>query len=295
MTHRMEFRILGPVETRVDGEQRLLNGAKPRTVLVEFLLAHGRVVSDERLTDLLWAEAAPATASAQIYTYASRLRKLFEPSLQITRYPHGYSMKLGDAWCDHLEFSRLSSAGLDAVKQARWRTATDLLSRALSLWRGPVLVDVTDHMAATERPRLEEARLRVLEGRVAADLMLGRHHDLVAELTWLVAEQPLRERLRAQLMTALYRCDRQADAIATYQEGRHVLADGYGVDPGPVLSATYQAILTGNLRLPASETDSDGRTGECRRSQAAAGCVRASRAPRLATRPRSDYGRRSAP
>ena len=279
----------------------VLGGVKQRTVLVEFLLAHGRVVSDGRLSALLWAEAPPATASAQIYTYVSRLRKLFDPALEITRYPYGYLMKLGDAWCDHVEFERLSRAGLEALEEERWQTAADRLREALALWRGQAMADVTDHLALSERPLLDEARITALEGRVAADLVLGRHPALIAELTGLVAEQPLRERLRAQLMTALYRCDRQADAIAIYHEGRCVLAEEYGVDPGPVLSATYQAMLTGDLRFSQSPVTPDGTAGgvrACRRVVTASrrvGCAKASHASRPGTRLRNGSGHRPVP
>ncbi|MFI6346382.1 BTAD domain-containing putative transcriptional regulator [Streptomyces sp. NPDC050560] len=245
----MEFRVLGPVRVS-DGEDGLvLHGAKQRTVLATLLLADGRAVSDEQLADRLWDERPPATASAQIYTYVSRLRKLFGDAAVITRLATGYQMKVEESSCDHVQFKRLAQAGAAALAEGHHADASSVLRRALALWRGPALDDATARLIAIEGPRLTEARMTALEGRIEADLALGRHRQLTAELTGLVAEDPLRERLRAQLITALYRCDRQADAVAAYHEGKRLLAEELGVDPGPELTETYQRLLTGALAL----------------------------------------------
>ncbi|WP_255948287.1 AfsR/SARP family transcriptional regulator [Streptomyces odontomachi] len=228
----------------------MLHGAKQRTVLATLLLADGRVVSDEQLADRLWDEHPPATASAQIYTYVSRLRKLFGAAATITRVTTGYQMNVDRLACDHIQFDQLAQAGATALAEGHCADASSVLRRALALWRGPALDDATARLIAIEGPRLTEARMTALEARIEADLALGRHRQLTAELTGLVAEHPLRERLRVQLMTALYRCDRQADAVATYHEGRRLLADELGVDPGPELTETYQRLLTGALALP---------------------------------------------
>jgi DNA-binding SARP family transcriptional activator len=226
----VEFQILGPIRF--------------------VLLAGGRVVSDEQLADRLWDGHPPTTASAQIYTYASRLRKLFGGDLVISRLTTGYQMDIDQIECDHIEFDRLSQAGTAALRDGRFAEAASTLRRALALWRGRALDDATERLIAMERPRLEEARMTALEARIKADLSLGRHRQLTAELAGLVAAHPLRERLRAQLMTALYRCDRQGEAIATYHDGRTLLAEELGVDPGPELSDAYQQLLTGALASP---------------------------------------------
>ncbi len=246
----MQFQILGPIRV-VDGDaEDTLRGAKQRTVLATLLLSGGRVVSDEQLADRLWDGHPPTTANAQIYTYASRLRRLSDGELIVTRLTTGYQMGTHSLDCDHVEFDRLSRSGVAALRDDRFAEAASTLRRALSLWRGRALDDATARLIALERPRLEEARMIALEARIEADLALGRHRQLTAELAGLVAAHPLRERLRVQLMAALYRCDRQGEAIATYQEGRTLLAEELGVDPGPELSDAYQQLLTGALASP---------------------------------------------
>lgn len=246
----MKFGILGPIRVSNGCDEDALRGTKQRTVLATLLLAGGRVVSDEQLADRLWDCNPPTTASAQIYTYISRLRKLFDGELVIRRLTTGYQMSTDHLDCDHIEFEQLSREGTAALREKRYAEAASLLRRALALWRGPALYDATDRLIEVEGTRLQEARMTALEARIDADLALGRHRQLTAELTGLVAAHLLRERFRAQLMTALYRCDRQADAVATYHEGRTVLAEELGVDPGPELTETYQQLLTGALALP---------------------------------------------
>lgn len=246
----MEFRILGPIRVTDGDSEKALHGAKQRTVLATLLLAGGRVVSDEQLADRLWDGHPPATASAQIYTYVSRLRKLFSGELVITRLTTGYQMNIEHLDCDHVEFEKLAQEGTAALRDGRCAEAASILRKALTLWRGPALDDATDRLIEVEGPRLQESRMTALEARIEADLALGRHRQLPAELTGLVAAHPLRERLRAQLMTALYRCDRQGEAIATYHEGRTLLAEELAVSPGPELTETYQQLLTGALALP---------------------------------------------
>ncbi|MCX5114922.1 NB-ARC domain-containing protein [Streptomyces sp. NBC_00378] len=245
----MDFRILGPVEARRDGDWIALSGSKVHTVLAAMLLAHGRVVSDSRLGALLWGWDPPVTASAQIYTYMSRLRKLLGDEVEIVRRQPGYVLRAPGARIDVVEFERLDRLGREALRERRHADAQALLTEALGWWRGPALSNVTEFLLEAELPQLEEARMLALENRIEADLALGMHEQVTAELTGLVAEHPVRERLRAQLMTALYRCGRQADALQTYYEGRKVLVDQLGVDPGEVLGATYQAVLGGELGL----------------------------------------------
>ncbi|MFD7998269.1 AfsR/SARP family transcriptional regulator [Streptomyces mirabilis] len=247
----MEFQLLGPVEAREGTRRIALSGSKVHTVLATLLLARGRVVGDGRLSELLWGWEPPATMNAQIYTYISRLRKLLGPRAELIRRQPGYQLLAEGARIDVVEFEQLDRQGRLALEERRFADAAELLRRALDLWQGPALASVTPYLAEAEVPQLEEARMTALEHRIEAELALGRHQPLVSELTGLVSEFPVRERLRAQLMAGLYRSGRQADALHVYHEGRAVLAEELGVDPGPDLTAAYQAALTGDLgRLP---------------------------------------------
>ncbi|MFE9557704.1 BTAD domain-containing putative transcriptional regulator [Streptomyces sp. NPDC006692] len=245
----MDFHLLGPVEARREDLRIALSGTKMHTLLAALLLARGRVVPDSRLSRLLWGANPPATMSAQIYTYVSRLRKLLEPEATLERRSPGYAIKTGDSLVDVVEYERFDRLGRQALQEHRYEDAGSLLRNALELWQGPMLVNVTEFLAEEEIPQWEEGRAATLENRMEADLALGRHHQIVAELTRLVADFPLRERMRAQLMTALYRCGRQADALHAFHEGRAVLAEELGVDPGTDLTDTHQAVLRGTLDL----------------------------------------------
>lgn len=257
----MDFRILGPVGSWADNTEVPLNGAKQRTVLAALLLADGRALSDYQLGEVLWGKTPPETYQAQIYTYASRLRQRLKKSAQVIRKGSGYSMRLKAAWFDYREFQSMSRAGHTALRAGQYEHASDLLRGAVDLWRGPTLTGVTDYLIEIEGPRIEEARMETLEAGIAADLALGRHRRLIAELVGLVSVHPLRERLRAQLMLALYESDRQADAFAVFYEGRHQLKEELGVDPGPALRKTYQAILTGEVTEALSEPGTPGTAG----------------------------------
>lgn len=247
MGRYMEFRVLGPVEVRRDGHRVAFSGAKLHTVLAALLLAREEVVSDERLCRLLWGWAPPATVSAQLYTYISRLRKILGDEVVIDRRPPGYAMSIGNATVDLNEFEKLALGGREALIKEDFERAGELLRDALARWNGQPFANATEYLADAEAPRLAEARAVTLEHRIAADLALGRHEQITGELTGLVAEFPLRERIRCQLMTALCRSGRQADAIHLYHHGRAVLADELGVNPGEELQATYRALLDGTL------------------------------------------------
>ncbi|MEU2666860.1 BTAD domain-containing putative transcriptional regulator [Micromonospora sp. DT46] len=241
----MEFRVLGPVGAWKGESEVALDGAKQRTVLAALLLAAGRTVPDTRLCELLWGERPPATFAAQLYNYVSRLRKYLGAEVDIVRQWSGYQIRTGAARLDLDEFERLAEAGREALRDGRYAEAAERLHAAMSLWRGPALSNVTEHLVTAESHRMAELRMAVLESRIEADLRLGRHVRLVSEITQLVAEHPLHEGLRGHLMTALLHCDRQADALAAYHEGRRVLADELGVDPGPLLTEAYRSILAG--------------------------------------------------
>jgi DNA-binding SARP family transcriptional activator len=249
----LEFRILGPVDVVRNGVVIALDGSKQCTVLAALLLADGRVLSDSRLSYLLWGDSPPTTVHAQIYTYVSRLRKYLGPQVDICRRPPGYTMDIGALRFDLLEFEQLTRLGRETLGHGHYQNAAELLHSALACWRGPALANVSEFLAASDVYRLEEARMVTLECRIEADLALGRHSQVVSELTGLVTEHPLREQLRAKLMVALYRLDRQSDALATYRDARRILADEIGADPGVTLSEAYQAVLHGGpeIRYPA--------------------------------------------
>jgi DNA-binding SARP family transcriptional activator len=242
----LEFRILGPVGLWVDDSELPLGGTKQRTVLAALLLAHERVLPDHQLGEMLWNKTPPETFQAQIYTYASRLRQHLDGQAEILRKGTGYLLRSRSGQFDYDEFKRRSHAGRTALRERDYHYAAEVLHAALALWRGPTLIDVTEQFATTAGPSIEEARMKTLEYRIAADLALHRNEQITPELMALVGAQPLRERLRAQLMVALYMSDRQADACAVYHAGRQHLEEELGVDPGPTLRMAYQAILTGN-------------------------------------------------
>ncbi|MGC9441193.1 BTAD domain-containing putative transcriptional regulator [Streptomyces sp. WG5] len=248
----MDFRILGFVSAEREGRPIALGGGKQRTVLAALLLARGRVVPDERLTTLLWDCDPPATSTKQLYTYVSRLRTGLGDTVVVERSGQGYRMDTGDASFDWASFRELREAGAADLAAGRHAEAERRLAAALALWNGPVLTGVTERFAAAEGPRLEEARLAVVEQHAEAALALGRHAESVPGLTRAVDRYPLHERLRGQLMTALYRCGRQADGLAVYEEGRRLLADELGIDPGPDLRILHQRILTATLPPPSA-------------------------------------------
>src|ERR687887_700601 len=239
----MQFRLLGPLTVSVDGEPLALTGQKPRALLAALLLEANRIVSRDRLIDALWGEEPPDTARNTIQVYVSQLRKLL-PEGALETAPPGYRLSVDGEAIDLFEFVRLSEEGRSALKGGDAAGAAETLRAALALWRGAPLADLAwEPFAQAEIVRLEELRLGALEDRIDADLALGRHGQLVGELERLVAEHPLRERLRGQLMLALYRAGRQADALAVYQDGRRALVEELGIEPGESLRKLERAIL----------------------------------------------------
>lgn len=246
----MDLRILGAVAAELDGRPVPLDGSKQRTALAALLLAEGTVLSDERLTVLLWGWQPPATSTRQLYTYVSRLRTRLGPCLRLERHGTGYRMDIGDASFDRTAFRTLAAMGRADLLARRYQDAERRLDQALGLWHGPALTGVTDQLRESEASQLEEARLAALEDHAEAALALGRHTELIPALTHQVALQPIRERLRGQLMTALFRSGRQADALAVCDRGNEALAEELGIDPGPALRTLRQEILTGALAPP---------------------------------------------
>ncbi|MGI5365931.1 regulator protein [Streptomyces sp. A244] len=243
----MRFRVLGPVRMGAEGQETALEGTKPRALLAALVLARGTVVPDTRLIALLWGDDAPATVAAQVYTYVSRLRRQLGPDVELVRRRPGYALHTGQSFVDLYEFERLARLGQDDFRAGRYAPAAERLRSALALWSGSALTDTTRFLREAAEPGLHEARMAALECRIDADLALGEHLGAVAELTDLVAHYPLRERFRAQLMTALYRSERQADALAVFDRGRRLLDEKLGVSPGRALTLTHQAVLSGEL------------------------------------------------
>jgi DNA-binding SARP family transcriptional activator len=239
----MEFRILGPLEVWDGGGEVSLGGPKPRALLAGLLLHPNEVVPTDRLIDELWGEDTPERATAALRVNVSRLRKALPQDVLTTRSP-GYVIRVEPDELDLHRFERLVDEGRDLLARGLAAEASERLRDALSLWRGPALADFAyDSFAQAAIARLEEIRVAAIELRIDADLVLGRHHELVGELEALVAEQPLREGLRRNLMTALYRSGRQAEALGAYQHARRALVDELGIDPSPTLQELEQAIL----------------------------------------------------
>ncbi len=235
----LEFRILGPLEVADAGEPVQLHGQKQRALLALLLLEPNRVVSTDRIIDSLWGEEPPKTAATSLQNFVSQLRKLLGPATLLTK-PPGYELRLEQEQLDFEQFRRLVDEARGEPPEAR----AEKLRRALSLWRGPPLGDLGfESFAQSEIARLEELRLVVVEDRVEAELEAGRHAELVGELETLAEDHPLRERLRAQLMLALYRAGRQAEALQIYHETRRVLVDELGIDPSPSLQQLHGSIL----------------------------------------------------
>ncbi|MBX7554892.1 transcriptional regulator [Streptomyces sp. tea 10] len=289
----MEFRILGPVSAQRDGRCVPLDGAKQRATFAALVIAHGRVVTDEALTDLLWGADPPASGTSRLYTYVSRLRTRLGPETGLTRQGTGYRLELGRATLDWETFRRLVEEGRAALRSGRYASAERSLAGALALWHGPALGGVTEQLAAAQGPCLEEARLAAVEHHIDAALALGRHEDLVPGLTGHVAGHPLRDRLRGQLMTALFRSGRRADALAVYDNGRRLLGEDLGIAPGPELHALHQSILTGTLPGPeAPERPTIAVRGPAAGDpEAAAGPARRVAAPRMPTGPATSVHR----
>lgn len=257
----MEFRILGPIEVVEDGERLPLGGAKQQALLALLVLNADQVVASDRLIDALWGEAAPDGATHTLQVYVSQLRKALRTSSSAP--PGGVLLTEGRGYVLHtrevdlFRFDETVESGRRALADGSPDEAARLLRKALDLWRGPTLADLAfEPFAQPEIARIEERRLLATEDRIDADLALGRHAELVGELRGLTSEHPLRERLWGQLIVALYRSGRQAEALQTYQEARRMLADELGIDPSPDLRRLEGAILRQDpeLDLPRPES-----------------------------------------
>jgi DNA-binding SARP family transcriptional activator len=248
----LEFRILGPLEVVGEHGPIRLGGPRQRATLAILLLNANRVVSVDRLADDLYSGAAPVTAVTQIQRQISELRKaLGDESMIETRSP-GYVIRLEPQQLDLHRFERLAE---EAAREEA-RMAVDLLREALDLWRGSALADLAyESFARPVVERLEEIRLAAIEKRIDAELALGLHEEVAADLEQLVAEHPLRERLRGQLMLALYRSGRQAEALGVYRRTRETLVEEFGIEPTAALRRLEQAILAQDPALDLADPD----------------------------------------
>jgi len=237
----VEFRVLGPLEVLEEGHSIPLPGPKTRAVLALLLLDANRVVPLDRLVDGLWDEAPPETATKTLQVYVSQLRKALGAE-RIQTHARGYSVATGPDELDAARFEQLTGEGR--------------FDEALALWRGPALADFREERFARDAAaRLEELRLGAEEGRIEEELAAGRAAQVVADLERLVAEHPLRERLRGQLMLALYRSGRQAEALDVFRRTRAELVDALGVEPGPELQELHRAILAQSPELAARRSE----------------------------------------
>ena len=278
----MQLGILGPLRA-VDGDGApvVIAGKRQRILLAALVVRANSVVSADELAEIVWDGRPPGGASQTLRSHVMRLRRatgLGAGGRLVTRAP-GYMLAASEDELDVLRFEALCGRGAAAVRAGEWAKAAQVLGAALDLWRGQPLCDVPSRLLSCACvPRLEELRLQAAEGRVEADLQLGRHARLVPELSALTAEHPLREQLSAQLMRSLALCGRQADALAVYSDARRVLVGELGIEPGPELREVQRRVLDGTL--PAGGTGTGrGRADRRERGQAAPAGVRSSLPP----------------
>ena len=250
----VEFRMLGAIEVSLDGGGPVaLGGPKQRAVLAHLLLRANHLVPAEVLIDEVWGEEPPDTARNAVQSYASHLRKALGPE-RLEGSRAGYRLRVESSELDVARFQTL-------LRNARRLLPIDAdaavgaFNHALDLWRGPAFGDLaTDASLQVEAARLEDLRLGALEDRIAAQLTLGQHAEVIGELETLTARHPLRERFWGQLMLARYRAGRQGEALAAFQQARGLLADELGIDPSPELRALHERILAQSAELdPAGE------------------------------------------
>jgi DNA-binding SARP family transcriptional activator len=248
----VEFGLLGPLVVRVDESPVTISAGKQRVLLAALLLRANQVVPVDDLAEAVWDFRPPGSARVTLQNYVKRLRQALGPEghERIVTRPIGYLIKADAGELDLARFGQLHAEGRAAARAGAWDSASARLSSALVLWRGPPLADVPSQLLKhTEVPRLTEMRLGALEARVDADLHLGRHREIIAELQPLVAAEPLRERLHELLMLALYRSGQQAAALSTYRRARRRLVEEIGIEPGPGLRELNQRILRSDPRL----------------------------------------------
>jgi DNA-binding SARP family transcriptional activator/tetratricopeptide (TPR) repeat protein len=248
VTGNMEFCLLGPLAVRRRGTEVPVPPGKQRALLAALLLRAGHLVRIDELTEVLWGQEPPPSSRATLQNYVKRLRRTLGPGAAIRTEPGGYCLDLAGGDLDVTRFEAALAAGRSASARQSWDAAAEAFGAGLALWRGTALAGVpSEVLAAREVPRLAELRCQALEGRVEADLALGRHGEVVAELRRLVAGEPLRERLHGLLMAALAADGQQAAALAAYQDARALLVAELGAEPGADLQRLQARVLTGDL------------------------------------------------
>jgi DNA-binding SARP family transcriptional activator/Tfp pilus assembly protein PilF len=249
------FCLLGPLLVRRESTVIPIAAGKQRVLLAALLLSPGRAQSADELAELLWETGPPASARETVHNYVKRLRQALGDAEHtvVTTQPDGYLLRVPEADVDVWRFEAVTARALQVLRAGQYEQAAAELREALALWRGKPLADVPcDHLLVRHLPRLEEVRLQALEGRIEADLGCGRPSEVTAELQALVAAEPLRERLHALLMIALYRDGRRSDALAAFRDARRVLVDEVGVEPGAELQQLHRQILDGDPALDAA-------------------------------------------
>ena len=242
----MHFALLGPLAVSYEGGAMEIRGSMPRAVLAALLLNSNTAVSTDQLIHAVWGDQPPPSATAALHNHLTRLRRWLgkEGGARIRAVAPGYLIRVEPGELDLHLYAELCASGREAVRDGRWAEASADLTTALGLWRGRPVADVPDlYGHDSQIQRLLESRLLALEGRVEADLQLGRQQEVIGELRVLVAEHPLREVFHGQLMLALYRADRQAEALEVFQELRRVLVDELGVEPSVAVRELFQRIL----------------------------------------------------
>jgi DNA-binding SARP family transcriptional activator/predicted negative regulator of RcsB-dependent stress response len=250
MSPQLEFRVLGPLQVLVDGEPVMVRAGRQRSLLVSLLMRPGATVSVDELAEHIWGAEPPARARGTLQTYVMRLRQVLGPEIPIRTVPDGYLIDVDEKTIDVVRFEVLVEQGEHERATGNLSAASSVFTAALALWRGPAMVDVpSEILHRDEVPRLGERRLHAVERRVEVDLELGKHSELIPELSRLTSEHPLRERLWSQLMVALYRSGRQGDALGAYQRVGDLLAEQLGIDPGDELRRVHQQVLSASPDL----------------------------------------------
>ena len=268
----VRFGLLGPLELiGDDGATLPVDGARLRVLLAALLLQANTPVSAEALADAVWDGAPPPAADRTLRSHVGRLRRVLGPQAErLTAREPGYQIRVAPTELDLTEFERLCQAAGAALRDGAWQSAADATATALGLWRGQPLLDVpSEPLRDSVVPRLEWLRIQAVEDHAEAGLHLGRHEQLIADLHEMVAAHPLRERSRGQLMLALYRSGRQAEALAAYRDARKALVGELGTEPGPELRNLHKRILAGDADLaaplpsidPAAPKSAPGPTG----------------------------------
>lgn len=251
----VQFHLLGPMEIRANGQLVAVRGTRQRIVLAMLLLNAGRVVPAERLSTAVWDDDPPTTARTQIQISISKLRTLLATvglADAIVTHESGYFIRIPDDTVDIARFQRLVAAGREAARRRDTAAAITTFRKAIALWRGEAFAGLNSRLLRSVALQLEEERLAAIQERIDLELASGHHHQVIGEVRGLLASHPLREKLYQQLMLALYRDGRQAEALEVYREARRILSEEHGLDPSEELQALERAILSADPSVAAS-------------------------------------------